>query len=191
MSYLQRTAGLDGDPIDFEWKSFPGAKALDILHKIQADLQGKTMFNGIELERKDNEDSCALTSRKINQYATSFVTHDDPTCHHIRLHILENTCFLLRSQESQCPSLNFDAYSLDYDSWMPEMQRDSFETRISKCVTNMVRHHDQDERETDGARHWDGVLSVLKGKFRNQLEQRVRGRGLALLLVSWKHQEKV
>ena len=35
----------------------------------------------------------------------------------------------------------------------------------------MVRHHDQDERETDGARHWDGVLSVLKGNFRNQLEK--------------------
>ena len=35
--------GLDGDPIDFEWKIFPGAKALDILHKIQADLQGKNI----------------------------------------------------------------------------------------------------------------------------------------------------
>ena len=35
----------------------------------------------------------------------------------------------------------------------------------------MVRHHDQDERETDGARHWDGVLSVLKGKFQNQLDK--------------------
>ena len=53
----------------------------------------------------------------------------------------------------------------------PKCKRDSFETRISKCVTNMVRHHDQDERETDGAGHWDGVLSVLKGKFRNQLEK--------------------
>ena len=53
----------------------------------------------------------------------------------------------------------------------PKCKRDSFETRISKCVSNMVRHHDQDERETDGASHWDGVLSVLKGKFRNQLEE--------------------
>ena len=53
----------------------------------------------------------------------------------------------------------------------PKCKRDVFETRISKCVTNMVRHHDQDERETDGARHWDGVLSALKGKFRNQLEK--------------------
>ena len=35
----------------------------------------------------------------------------------------------------------------------------------------MVRHHDQDERETDGARRRDFVLSVLKGKFRNQLEK--------------------
>ena len=35
--------GLDGDPIDFEWKNFPRAKALAILHKIQADLQGKNI----------------------------------------------------------------------------------------------------------------------------------------------------
>ena len=53
----------------------------------------------------------------------------------------------------------------------PKCKKDSLETRISKCVTNMVRHHDQDERETDGARHWDGVLSVLKGKFRNQMDK--------------------
>ena len=53
----------------------------------------------------------------------------------------------------------------------PKCKRDSFETRISKCVINVVRHRGQDERETDGARHWDGVLSVLKGNFRNQLEK--------------------
>ena len=53
----------------------------------------------------------------------------------------------------------------------PKCKRDSFEIRISECVTEMVRFHDQDERETDGARHWDGVLSVLKGKFRNQMEK--------------------
>ena len=35
----------------------------------------------------------------------------------------------------------------------------------------MVRHHDQDERETGGARYWDGVFSVLKGKFGSQLEK--------------------
>ena len=57
---------LDGEPIDFEWKIFPRATALDIIHKIQADLQGKhstpenfsdriifmSMFNDIVLERK-------------------------------------------------------------------------------------------------------------------------------------------
>ena len=59
--------GSDGDPVNFEWKIFPGAKALDILHKIQEHLQGKnitpekfsdriifmSMFNDIDLERKD------------------------------------------------------------------------------------------------------------------------------------------
>ena len=33
----------------------------------------------------------------------------------------------------------------------------------------MVRHHDQDERETDGAMHWNVILPVLKGRFRSQL----------------------
>ena len=35
--------GLDGDPIDFEWTNFPGSKASDTFHKIQADLQGKNI----------------------------------------------------------------------------------------------------------------------------------------------------
>ena len=60
---------------------------MDILHKIQTDLQGKnitpekfsdriifmSMFNDIELARKDNEDLCALTSRKIKEYASNFI----------------------------------------------------------------------------------------------------------------------
>ena len=33
--------GVDREPIDFEWMIFPGAIALDLLHEIQADLQGK------------------------------------------------------------------------------------------------------------------------------------------------------
>ena len=53
----------------------------------------------------------------------------------------------------------------------PKCKRDSFETRISKCVTNMVRHHDQDVRETDGAMHWNVTLPALKGTFRNQTEK--------------------
>ena len=63
--------GLDGEPIDFEWKIFPGARALNILHRIEADMQGQhitlenfsgrmffmSMFNDIVVEKKDNEDS--------------------------------------------------------------------------------------------------------------------------------------
>ena len=35
----------------------------------------------------------------------------------------------------------------------------------------MVRHLDEDERETDGAMHWNVKLLVLKGRFRSQLEK--------------------
>ena len=79
--------GLDGEPIDFEWMIFPGATALDLLREIQADLQGKhvtpenfsdriifmSMFNDIVLEKKLNEDSCAIASRKIKEYASIFL----------------------------------------------------------------------------------------------------------------------
>ena len=36
---------------------------------------------------------------------------------------------------------------------------------ISKTVTTMLRHFDQDERESDGSRHEDSIKSVLVRKF--------------------------
>ena len=58
--------GLDGEPIDFEWKNFAGATALDLLLIIQKDLEGKRItpenfsdriifmstFNDFELDKK-------------------------------------------------------------------------------------------------------------------------------------------
>ena len=52
----------------------------------------------------------------------------------------------------------------------PQSEKHSIETRISKEVTRMVRHRDQDEREEDGGAHWDTILPTLKKKFQNQLE---------------------
>ena len=37
--------------------------------------------------------------------------------------------------------------------------------QVSKMVTKMVRHHDQDEPEQDGSYHWDTVGSVLLKAF--------------------------
>ena len=79
--------GLDGFPIDFEWTIVPGFTALQILHKIQSDLDGAhneleefidriifmSMFNDIDLNKKGNEASCTLTSTKIQGYASNFV----------------------------------------------------------------------------------------------------------------------
>ena len=36
---------------------------------------------------------------------------------------------------------------------------------VSKTVTTMLRHFDQDERETDGSRHWESIKSILVRKF--------------------------
>ena len=67
-------------------------------------------------------------------------------------------------------------------------KRDCFETRFSKCVTNSLRHHDQDEREADGAMHWNAFPPVLKGRFQKSTGQRIRRRGLPPFPVSSKLQ---
>ena len=75
---------LTGKPLDVEWKIFPVATALELLHRIQKELEGKRirpesfsdriifMFNDIDLDKKGNEDSCIINSRKIKIYASRF-----------------------------------------------------------------------------------------------------------------------
>ena len=79
--------GLDAEPMNFEWKNFPGATALDILHEIQANLQGKhitpenfsdriifmSMFNeNCSRQTRKWRFLCSyLTSRKIKEYASN------------------------------------------------------------------------------------------------------------------------
>ena len=36
---------------------------------------------------------------------------------------------------------------------------------ISKTITSILRHFDQDERESDGSRHWEGIKSILLTRF--------------------------
>ena len=36
-----------------------------------------------------------------------------------------------------------------------------FATALSKMVTQLLRHYDQKERQTDGSRHWDTVRPTL------------------------------
>ena len=81
--------------------------------------------------------------------------------------------------------------NLDSDSRMPENAQGIPLKLASPSVKKMVRHHDPDERETEGARHSDGVLSVLGGKFRNQLEKEFTDDDWLHWLLSWKHQDKV
>ena len=44
-------------------------------------------------------------------------------------------------------------------------EEDIYLHRYPKKVTNMIRHHDRDEREQDGSYHWDTVRSVLLKAF--------------------------
>ena len=43
--------------------------------------------------------------------------------------------------------------------------RSGLPATVSKMVTKMVRHCDQDEREEDGSYHWETVKSLLLIEF--------------------------
>ena len=43
--------------------------------------------------------------------------------------------------------------------------RSGLPAKVSKMVTKMVRHYDQDEREQDGSYHWETVKSLLLREF--------------------------
>ena len=38
----------------------------------------------------------------------------------------------------------------------------TYEAEVSKLVMRLARHHDQDERETDGAVHWNSMVPKLR-----------------------------
>ena len=70
-------------------------------------------------------------------------------------------------------------------------KRDSFETRISKCVTKKVRHHDQDEREAEWSDAWEWYTSGIERKIPKATGKRIHRRGLAPLPLSWEVQDEV
>ena len=39
---------------------------------------------------------------------------------------------------------------------------------VSKVVTTMLRHFDQEERQTDGSRHWDSIEPVSMRAFAHE-----------------------
>ena len=40
-----------------------------------------------------------------------------------------------------------------------------FEIAVTKMVTNMLCHYDQEERQTDGSRPWDNIKPTLVREF--------------------------
>ena len=47
--------------------------------------------------------------------------------------------------------------------------KNSISSAISKMVTRMVRHHDQDDRDHDGAAHWHTIYPKLLRAFEEQV----------------------
>ena len=55
----------------------------------------------------------------------------------------------------------------------------TFEAEVSKLVMRLVRLYDQDERETDGAVHWNSMCPTLRKPFSEVWRAKILGHGLA------------
>ena len=79
-NYFSELTRIDGKPIEFEWKIFPGfttAKMMDELQCDPADFKDRiifmSMFNDIEWEARGNEELCGNNSRSGAEYARQFL----------------------------------------------------------------------------------------------------------------------
>ena len=78
---------MSGEPIEFEWTNFPGFSALQLLHRIQYDLENShiepeqfsdrflfmSIFTDIDIYSIGYEVACTSTSDKVRQQASNFV----------------------------------------------------------------------------------------------------------------------
>ena len=77
---------IDGEPNELEWNIFPGRTSLEILRKIQKDLQEQSiepenfedriicmsMFNDTDWTRRGNSEQCVSNSDQVKNYAKKF-----------------------------------------------------------------------------------------------------------------------
>ena len=82
-NYFSELNRIDGQPMEFEWKIFPGFTTVGILNRIQqmmGELQCEpenftgriifiSMFNDIVWDTKGNDELCENNSKTIKKYA--------------------------------------------------------------------------------------------------------------------------
>ena len=77
---------IDGEPMEFEWKNFPGFNTLQLSHTVQELLSSlsvtpekftgriifKSMFNDISWRTKDNKKECEANAQLVSPSAKRF-----------------------------------------------------------------------------------------------------------------------
>ena len=72
------------------------------------------------------------------------------------------------------------------NSWMPEMQK-GIHLRLASPSVSQIWF----DTMTKNGRDWGRCTLSIEREFPKSIGERVHGRGLAPLLLSWKHQDKV
>ena len=84
--YLKDVDRIDGEPMEFEWKNFPGFTTLGILGEVQKMMtkskcepelsKGRiifmSMYNDIDWTRRGNKDNCIANALRVTEYARRF-----------------------------------------------------------------------------------------------------------------------
>ena len=136
-----QTSSLHVNPqsVHRSWWTIPDHKEeLRSSDELLTELQGSVKSEPCE-ERKitsSNKETCANSFSNVSQRASLYTQRTIPT----------------KWEE-------MEGHSRSFIRWGHS------ETAVSKMVTKMLRHCDQEERQTDGSRHWDNIKPTLLRAF--------------------------
>ena len=152
--------------------------AIPIGPVLQVDIIQFLGTHGIEIQipstTTPNRNSWVVTCRRKNRYVDELHLKDpghNPSSSELPVHrsiAKENEPCSIEMEQSSIEETHATQFEIQTRKWddIPGYKffnGDSLQAEISKLV--MVRHYDQDERETDGAVHWNSMVPKLRKPF--------------------------
>ena len=116
-----------------------------------------------ELQKSEGREPCLTKSKTGNQETGAVHVKSPPsikeTCADT-LSISPSPSVFLHTQNHSYDQEKMESYSCHFSSCGGALS-----VAVSKTVTNMARHNDQDERQSDVSLHWDVIRPVLLKSF--------------------------
>ena len=152
------------------WQLFPKAPSLDqfwkfILWKFVTDMEQKLPFHQSQIQWTHLTLSYPTNCSKTFKDQKKWILWRRKR----NLEHQGNLCWPSQLSASKSIPERTENHFYEWEKWKVihahSSDEEYLEVAASKMVTTMLRDYDQDERQTDGSRHWDTIRRVLLKAF--------------------------